>query len=398
MANPVSDFFNHLVHRSKSEAPTRSMAGQAVDSLAGPHPAAAPSPLSAAEALTAFLSRLKPKVEAYLESRNDGQEQQDHLNHVAARTRWLYRNELQRQTPGGEVTITAHDNDLIEACVFSHDMGKWIPRDELRTIFTDEPQALEPIFRELRFSRNQQELFLLGVRRRFHLPQDGFTPEYDAAHHLASAYMLVMDPHLGFHALAPADQTQLINMVVGHQFGSYFKGSLLNISLYDREVTTGMLVDSARSDRLQGDSLSSVFHDADISDLLFVGSVENLSDGAERFHSGGLVKILLINFTNLLHSAPQAPTNLEEVLNSCQSTVNNACKEFLTPTAIECGHVWRDEARQFLNFLHQPGPTAEINAALQAAGQPPSVRRTAVRGITYAYAMEFLKDPERHSS
>jgi hypothetical protein len=351
-------------------------------------------PLSEAGALSAFVGRLKAKVQSYIESRHDAQEQHDHLQHVAARTRWLYSNELQRQAAGGEVTISAHDNDLIEACVLSHDMGKWIPRDELRAIFSDERAMLEPIFRELRFSPDQQELFLLGIRRRFHLPQDGYTPEYDAAHHLVSAYMLVTQDDLAFHSLSAADRVQLINMVVGHQFGSYFKGSLLNLSLYDREVTTGMLVDSARSDRLAGDTLSSVFHDADISDLLFVGSVENLADGSERLHSGGLVKILMINFTNLLHGAPQAPASLDEVLISCQSTVDNACKEFLTPTAIECGLVWREEARRFMHAVRQPAPTAKINATLQAAGQTPSERRLAVRALIYTYAIEFLKGAE----
>ena len=112
---------------------------------------------------------------------------------------------------------------------------------------------------------------MLGIRRRFNQPKDGYTPEYDAAHHLVSAYILVTDPSLGSHTLTAEDQAQLLHMVIGHQFGSYFKGSLLNLSLHDPEVTTGMLVDSARSDRLAGDILSSVFHDAYISDLLFVG-------------------------------------------------------------------------------------------------------------------------------
>ena len=359
-----------------------------------PGPASPAAPLSEAEALSALVARLKAKVQSYLESRHDAQEQHDHLQHVAARTRWLYSNELQRQAAGGEVTISAHDNDLIDACVYSHDMGKWIPRNELHAIFSDERTLLEPIFRELRFSPDQQELLLLGIRRRFHLPQDGFTPEYDAAHHLVSAYMLATQDDLAFHSLSAADQLQLVNMVVGHQFGSYFKGSLLSLSLHDREVTTGMLVDSARSDRLAGDVLSSVFHDADISDLLFVGSVENLADGTERLHSGGLIKILLINFTNLLHGAPQAPANLDEVLLSCQSTVNNACKEFLTPTAIECGQVWREEARGFMDAIRQPAPTAKINAALTAPGQSPSERRLAVRELIYSYAMDFLKGGE----
>jgi hypothetical protein len=66
-------------------------------------------------------------------------------------------------------------------------------------------------------------------------------------------------------------------------------------------------------------------------------------------------------------------------------------------TAIECGHVWRDQARHFLDFLHQARLAAEFNATLQAEGQSPSERRTAIRALTYAYAMEFLRDAERHS-
>ena len=131
---------------------------------------------------------------------------------------------------------------------------------------------------------------------------------------------------------------------------------------------------------------------ADISDLLFVGSLENLDEGEEKFHSGGLVKILMINFTNLLYEAPQAPSTLEACLLSCQTTVNNACKEFLTPTAIECGHTWREQARRFLSFLGAASATAEINAALTRRGKSPAERLAAVRAVVYSYGKNFLKE------
>jgi hypothetical protein len=357
-------------------------------------PASVPAPLTAAAALTAFVAALKAKITHYLETRHDSLEQEDHLCHVAARARWLYANELQRTSPNTESVLSPRDNDLIEASVLSHDMGKWIPRDELHALFSEDQAQLDPVFGELNFSANQTELFLLGIRRRFNLPKDGYTPEYDAAHHLVSAYILVTDPALRFHALAAEDQAQLLHMVIGHQFGSYFKGSLLNLSLHDREVTTGMLVDSARSDRLAGDILSCVFHDADISDLLSVGSVENLAEGEEKFHSGGLVKILLINFTNLLHEAPYAPGTLEECLQSCQSTVSHACKEFLTPTAVECGRVWREEARGFLDYLQAAFITEALNAALTDQASPVRERLAQIRALIYSHAQAYLKESQ----
>ena len=355
---------------------------------------AAPAPRSETAARDTLLASLKAKIEHYLEPRHDSLEQEDHLRHIAARARWLYANEQQRASPNAESVLSARENDLIEACVLSHDMGKWIPRDELQALYPEDQARLEPVFHELNFSPNQTKLFLLGVRRRFNLPKDGYTPEYDAAHHLVSAYILVTDPALGFHALPAEDQAQLVRMVIGHQFGSYFKGSLLNLSLHDPEVTTGMLVDSARSDRLAGDLLSSVFHDADISDLLFVGSIENLEDGHEEFHSGGLVKILMINFTNFIHEAPQAPATLEECLESCQSTVNHACKEFLTPTAVECGRVWREEARGFLDYLQADTVKEAISAVLADPAGSVRERLNRVRALLYAYAQNYLKETQ----
>ncbi|MGH2522020.1 MAG: hypothetical protein ACRDH2_05900, partial [Anaerolineales bacterium] len=240
--------------------------------------------------LKAFVTRLEARVRQYLAPRADDAEQTDHLRHVADRTRWIYYSELQRETPGASVRIGEHEDDLIEACVLGHDIGKWLPRPELRALIPDQPEGMEPIFHELQFTINQSELFLLGIRRRFALEKDGYTPEYDSAHHLVSAYLLATDPGLGFHRLDPADRKRLIDMIVGHQFGSYFKESLLNLSQHDTEVTTGMLRDVARPDRVYGDMLASSFHDADISDLLFIGSLERRPNREDIFHPGGLVK------------------------------------------------------------------------------------------------------------
>jgi hypothetical protein len=341
--------------------------------------------------LEKFRARLEKRVKLYLSARPDRAEQTDHLRHVADRTRWVYFSELQRERPGSSLGITRHENDLIEACVQSHDIGKWIPRDELRTLIRSDPAAMEPIFQELKFTANQSDLFWLGVQRRLALPQDGYTPEYDSAHHLVSAYMLVTDPEFGFHQLDPSDQERLINMVVGHQFGSYFKESLLNLKRLDAAVTTGMLDDVARPDRLAGDLLASAFHDADISDLLFVGSLERRPYREEIFHTGGLVKILMINFTNLIYDAPNAPRTLHQCLRSCQGTVVNVAKEFLTATALEHGHKWRRQAHRFLALLREKSTAERFNATLQARDKPAPERLAAIRTMTHMQAREFLK-------
>jgi hypothetical protein len=292
-------------------------------------------------------------VREYLRPRPDNEEQNDHLRHVADRTRWLYYSELQRTNPGVSVRISEHEDGLIAACAFSHDIGKWIPRDTLRALVPDTPEALEARLAPLSLTTNQKDLFRLAVRRRFNLPQHGYTPEYDSAHHLVSAFILAADDSLGFSRLAPEDQQHLILMIVGHQFGSYFKENLLELSLRGRtEVTTGMLMDVSRPERLLGDPLGSTFHDADISDLLFVGSLERRPNREDTFHTGGLVKILMINLTNRLFQVPSAPKDLAGCLRSCQGTVNSACKEFLTPTAVEHGYHWRREARRFLAMFH----------------------------------------------
>jgi hypothetical protein len=252
--------------------------------------------------LNALVETVDHRVSQYLLPRSDNEEQSDHLRHVADRTRWLYYSELQRANPGASVAISEHEYALIQACVLSHDIGKWIPRDELRARMPSDLSQLAPTFAELKFSPHQSDLFLLALRRRFGLAQDGYTPEYDSAHHLMSAFMLATDEKLGFHQLDPGDQARLITMIVGHQFGSYFKESLPNLSLREgSEVTTGMLMDLSRPDRVIGDLLASSFHDADISDLLFIGSLERRPNREDIFHTGGLVKILMINFTNCIN-------------------------------------------------------------------------------------------------
>src|SRR5258706_13444663 len=227
------------------------------------------TPLHAIQALVAAIEQ---RARRYLQLRTDNEEQTDHLRHVASRTRWLYDSELRRADPGAGVGITEHDDALIQACVFSHDIGKWIPRDDLRALVPADPETLRPYLAELTFSSHQSGLFLLALRRRFDLPQDGYTPEYDSAHHLVSAFLLARDETLGLQHLDPADQARLIKMIIGHQFGSYFKESLLHVTSAS-EVTTGMLRDVSRPDRLTDDMLACAFHDADISDLLFIGSL-----------------------------------------------------------------------------------------------------------------------------
>ncbi|MBI4769145.1 MAG: hypothetical protein HY784_01700 [Chloroflexi bacterium] len=356
-------------------------------------PPPAPS-AGAASAFKIFIARLEQRVQEYLNPRSDKAEQIDHLRHVADRTRWLYYSELQRQSPGMSVGLSPHESDLLEACVLSHDIGKWIPRDELRALMPVHQPDLKPTFQKLRYTSNQSDLFLLGIRRRFALEKDGYVPEYDSAHHLVSAYILATDPNLGFQQLDPADQERLISMVVGHQFGSYFKESLMNLRAHDTAVTTGMLADVARPDLVLGDTLACCFHDADISDLLFVGSLERRPNREEIIHAGGLVKILMINFTNLINDAPQAPRTLPECLRSCQATVANVSKEFLTPAAMEHGGKWGQQAHRFLAVFREKAVAEKINAALEAVNRPAAERVNTVRLLTHMYAREFLKGRE----
>jgi hypothetical protein len=334
---------------------------------------------------------VEARVRQYLHFRADNEEQTDHLRHVADRTRWMYYSELQRGNPGASIRISEHEDALIEACVYSHDIGKWIPRPELHALMPADSGALNETFARLKFTRHQSDLFLLALRKRFALAQDGYTPEYDSAHHLVSAFLLACDERLGFDQIAEADQARLITMVVGHQFGSYFKESLLNLSLNaGSEVTTGMLMDVARPDRLQGDLLACAFHDADISDLLFIGSLERRPNREDIYHIGGLVKILMINFTNCIYQVPLAPTNVEGCLRSCQGTVQSACKEFITPTAIEHGFHWRRDAMRFLSQLREKAVYDKLNAALLDESRDKLDRLAAVRVLARLQARDFL--------
>ncbi|MEP7355937.1 MAG: hypothetical protein ABI847_01695, partial [Anaerolineales bacterium] len=276
-----------------------------------------------------------------------------------------------------------------QACVFSHDIGKWIPRDDLRALVPPDPEALRPYLSDLTFSSHQSSLFLLALRRRFELPQDGYTPEYDSAHHLVSAFLLARDETLGLSELDPADQARLIKMIIGHQFGSYFKESLLHVSGAS-EVTTGMLRDVSRPDILADDPLACAFHDADISDLLFIGSLEPRPNREDVFHAGGLVKILMINFANRINRVPQAPADLEGCLRSCQSTVRNACNEFMTQTAIDHGFEWRREASRFLDMFREKTLYDQINGALVDEHAGGAERLTMVRSLIRLQARNFL--------
>lgn len=347
------------------------------------------------KALSDFLVRLEARVKRYLSTRADGDEQHDHLRHVADRARWLYFSELQR-TQGLEIkdAISRHDSELIDACVLSHDMGKWVSREELRTLVPDDQAALMPIVRELRLLPNETELLLLGIRRRLALAEDGYTAEYDAAHHLVSAFVLVVDPELQFHQIALADQERLIDMIIGHQFGSYFKERLFQISLRDATVTTGILVDVSRPERVAGDLLASAFHDADISDLLYVGSLERRPNREDILHSGGLVKILLINFNLLIQAIEDGPRTLEDCVRSCRFTVNTACRELLTQTAIQHSAKWRRHANAFLDFVREPESVARFEALVHDQHSSPHERARALRSLTYLRARDFLRHIE----
>lgn len=344
--------------------------------------------------LAALVARLQARVAQYLRPRSDSAEQTDHLRHVADRTRWIYFSELHRQAPDSMPTIHQRESLLIDACALSHDIGKWLPRDELRALLPKTTQSIVTILRELRLLPNQSELFLLGIRRRLNMPIDGYSTEYDAAHHLVSAYLLVADPQLEFHSLSLRDQEWLTKAIIGHQFGSYYKERLFQISLADREVTTGMLVDISRPELLAGDTLASAFHDADIADLLFVGSLERLPGREDALRAGGLVKILLINFNMLVQTVVGAPRTFEECLRSCWSTVNSVGKELLTPTAIESGYKWRKRATRFLAYLQEPEVAEGFERLLYDEHRTPTDRAQALRQMTYARAAAFTRQHE----
>jgi hypothetical protein len=353
---------------------------------------ASPPPPAEPEAeLEKFLSRLRARVIEYLDPRQDSPEQMDHLRHVANRARWLYFTELQRANPGSPPAISQHDDRLIEACALGHDIGKWVPRETLAALVPKTADGLLPLVRELRLLPNQTELLLLGIRRRLALAQDGYSAEYDAAHHLVSAFILVSDPSLEFHYLRLGDQERLINAIIGHQFGSYFKERLFQISLHDQAVTTGMLVDVSRPEQLSGDLLASAFHDADIADLLYVGSLEHRTGREDYLHAGGLVKILLINFMTSVHAVADAPNTYEGCLRSCQQTVTSVGREFLTSTAIEHGRKWRLQANRFLDTLRQPETAERFKNLLSDYSRPAPERLAALRLLTHLHARDFVE-------
>lgn len=341
--------------------------------------------------LGALVARLQRRVSQYLRPRSDSTEQTDHLRHVAERARWIYFSELQRQAPESMPTINQRESLLIDACALSHDLGKWIPREELRGLMPERQEVITPILREMRLMPNQSDLLLLGIRRRLKLAKDGYSPEYDAAHHLVSAYILAADPELEFHTVSLRDQEWLIKAIIGHQFGSYYKERLFQISLRDRDITTGMLVDISRPEMLAGDLLASAFHDADISDLLFVGSLERRPSREDLLHAGGLVKILLINLNLLMLEVPGSPRTFEECLRSCWSTVNSVGKELLTATAIENGYKWRKRATRFLAYLQEPEVAQDFEKLLGDKMRTTSERLQMMRLLTYTRATDFLQ-------
>jgi hypothetical protein len=155
-----------------------------------------------------------------------------------------------------------------------------------------------------------------------------------------------------------------------------------------------MLMDVSRPDRVAGDPLACAFHDADISDLLFIGSLERRPNREDIFHTGGLVKILMINFTNLIHGVPQAPTDLEGCLRSCHATVHSACKEFITTTAVEHGYRWRREAMRFLAQLREKQVSEKLSLALLDTNRPNLDRLAAVRSLTRLQAHDYLTRTE----
>ena len=108
------------------------------------------------------------------------------------------------------------------------------------------------------------------------------------------------------------------------------------------------------------------------------------------FHAGGLVKILMINFTNRINKVPQAPADLEGCLRSCQATVRNASNEFMTQTAIEHGFEWRREASKFLDLLRDKTVYDQINGALVDQHVSAADRLMTVRSLTRLQARNFL--------
>lgn len=346
--------------------------------------------------LLALLARVKQRADEYLRGRPDEAEQRDHLRHIGDRARWIYAHELRRRQTGDTSLlppppIPPREKCLLDIVVLSHDMGKWAPREGLRMLIPQAPAELDRALDEIHITPSQRELFRLGVRKRLDLSADGYTVEYDSVHHLVSAFVLAADPTLGFERLAAADRQRILTAIIGHQFGGYFKEHLLAISLQDLAIKTAMLVEVSRPERTAGDVLASAFHDADLADLLFVGSLERGDGDESRFHPGGVLKILLINFGNYLNQTPRGPRSLLECVQVSEGSAQNAAREFITQTAIARKDRWRQEALTFLTLVKDPSVMRRIESEVERAGRSAEASLAAVRDVLYPAAAEFIR-------
>jgi hypothetical protein len=347
--------------------------------------------------LLAFVDRVRTRVDVYLTPRADQQEQRDHLQHVSNRTHWLFYSEQAREAAelgGAPVMMSRNDSLLIDACTATHDLGKWVPREALRALVPGDGPDWQRLADHLSLTEAQVALLQLGLTRRLSPADDRYWAEYDAAHHLVSALIATRDPELDINALHPADQDLILKAVVGHQFGSYYKRTLFAMSLTDEAITPAILVDISRPQDIIGHRLASTFHDGDISDLLYVGSVERRPYREDLLHGGGLVKILLINLTLAAAHLPIGPRTLADCLTSCQATVDSACKEFLTPTARHDGEQMRARANRYLAWMAEPEVATRINALLHEGERPAAERLKAIRLLINVKTRDFLLSPE----
>ncbi len=102
----------------------------------------------------------------------------------------------------------------------------------------------------------------------------------------------------------------------------------------------------------------------------------------------------MINFTNCIYQVPNAPTELEGCLRSCQGTVHSACKEFITQTAADHGFRWRREAKRFLSMLRERPVYDRLNSVLLDLNVPGPERLTTVRSLARLQARDFLTRPD----
>ena len=217
----------------------------------------------APDPLLGFVESVQARANAYLSVRPDQYEQLDHLRHVSNRAHWLFYNELVRATPpGAPVMMSRRDSLLLDACTFSHDLGKWIPRDDLAALLPKAvtPAQAEAVFRErarglLGLSEFQLDLLWLGLRRRLDPAVDAYSAVYDAAHHLVSAYIVTGDPALGFNALSRDDQGEVLTTVIGHQFGAYYKRTLFELG----EAAAERRAFAEALAQLEGEAVAAIF-------------------------------------------------------------------------------------------------------------------------------------------